>query len=141
MLLGASAGIAGIAAAYLGGNPETLVEGPAVLPLVLLLFADNLRMGAAVCAGLALARRVTLPGIALLIAGLATAADLYSFLAGPTRALVQGGPEGGPSLLGYLLSYLLVWFPNFGSPLGFAFGVSDFSFLALFTAMAGHLGL
>jgi hypothetical protein len=108
---------------------------------VLLLFADNLRMGAAVCAGLALARRVTLPGIALLIAGFATAADLYSFLAGPTRALVQGGPEGGPSLLGYLLSYLLVWFPNFGSPLGFAFGVSDFIFLALFTVMAEHLGL
>ena len=32
-------------------------------------------------------------------------------------------------------------FPTFGLPLGFALGVSGFSSLALFTAMAGHLGL
>lgn len=34
-----------------------------------------------------------------------------------------------------------MWFPTFGFSLGFALGVSDFIFLALFTAMAGHLGL
>jgi hypothetical protein len=38
----------GIAAAYHGGNPETLVEGSTVLPLALSFFADALRIGAAV---------------------------------------------------------------------------------------------
>ncbi len=130
-----------MAAAYLGGSPETLVEGPAALPLTLLFLADTLRMGAAVCVGLALARRVTSPGIALLIVGVATAADLYSFLAGPTQTLVEGGPDGGPTIFGYLLGYLLVWFPTFGFPLGFALGISDFIFLALFAAMSGYLRL
>ncbi len=87
--------------------------------------------------GLALARRVTSPGIALLIDGVATAADLYSFLAGPTQTLVEGGPDGGPTLFGYLL----VWFPTFGFSLGFALGISDFIFLALFAAMSGYLRL
>ena len=141
LLLGAAAGVAGMAAAYLGGRPETLVEGPAALPLTLLFLADTLRMGAAVCVGLALARRVTSPGIALLIAGLATAADLYSFLAGPTQTLVEGGPDGGPTLFGHFLGYLLVWFPTFGFPLGFALGISDFIFLALFAATSGYLRL
>ncbi|MBA4115933.1 MAG: hypothetical protein H0X71_05745 [Rubrobacter sp.] len=45
LLLGAAAGALGMAAAYLGGRPETLVEGPAVLPLTLLFLADTLRMG------------------------------------------------------------------------------------------------
>lgn len=139
LLAGALAGAAGTAATYLGGRPETLAEGPAILPLALLFFADILRIGAAACVGLALAQRVTSMGIALLIAGLATAADLFSFLAGPTRALVEGGPEGGPTLAGYLLSYLLVWFPTYGFPLGFALGVSDFIFLALFAAIPGYL--
>lgn len=137
LLAGAFSGIAGIVAAYLGGRPETLVEGSAVLPLALLFFAATLRIGAAACVGVALARRVDSPGIALLIAGLATAADLFSFLAGPTRSLVEGGSEGGLALLGYLL----VWFPTFGAPLGFALGVSDFVFLALFTTVSGYLGL
>jgi len=78
---------------------------------------------------------------ALLIAGVVTAADPYSFLAGPTQTLVGGGPDGGPNLFGYLLGYLLVWFPIFGFPLGFALGISDFIFLALFAAMSGHLRL
>ncbi len=137
LLLKAATGGAGMAATYLGGRPETLVEGPAALPLTLLFLADTLRMGAAVCVGLALARRVTSPGVALLIAGLATAANLYSFLAGPTQTPVEGGPDGGPSLFGYLLGYLLVWFPTFG----FALGIGDFIFLALFAATSGYLHL
>ena len=141
LVLAAATAVAGMAATYLGGSPETLIEGPAVMPLTLLLFADAFKLGAAVCVGLALAQRITSPGVALLIAGLATAADLYSFLAGPTESLVEAGPEGAPTLLGYLLSYLLVWFPTFGFPLGFALGVSDFIFLALFAATAGYLGL
>ncbi|MDQ4064056.1 MAG: hypothetical protein M3122_09295 [Actinomycetota bacterium] len=145
LLLKAATGGAGMAATYLGGRPETLVEGPAALPLTLLFLADTLRMGAAVCVGLTLARRVTSPGVALLIAGLATAANLYSFLAGPTQTPVEGGPDGGPSLFGYLLGYLLVWFPTFGFPLGFplgfALGIGDFIFLALFAATSGYLHL
>jgi hypothetical protein len=58
------------------------------MPLALLLSAVCLSVGAVVCVGLALARCVASPGITLLIAGLATTADLYSFLASPTRALV-----------------------------------------------------
>jgi len=57
------------------------------MPLALLFSAVCVSVGAVVCAGLALARCVASPGITLLMAGLATA-DLYSFLAGPTRALV-----------------------------------------------------
>ena len=131
LALGAAAGIVGAAAAYLGGRPEELVEGPAVRPLALLFLADAARMAAAVCVGLALARRVTSPGIALLVAGAATAADLFSVFAGPTRALVE---RGAPAL-----DYLLLIFPTFGYPLGFALGLADFIFLALFAALARHL--
>ena len=89
LLLGVVAGTVGVATTYLGGRPEKLVEGPAPEPLALLFFADVLRMCAAGCLGLAFARRVTSPGVALLIAGLATAADLFSVFAGPTKALVE----------------------------------------------------
>ena len=95
---------------YLGGRPETLGKGPAVLPLALLFFADTFRIGATACVGMALAWCVDSLGIALLIAGLATAADLFSFLAGPTRVLVEEGPERDPVLFGYLV----LWFPTFG---------------------------
>ena len=131
LLLGIFAGTVGVAATYLGGRPETLVEGPAPWPLALLFLADVLRMCAAACLGLALARRVTSPGVALLIAGLATIADLFSVFAGPTKALVE---RGAPAL-----DYLLLIFPTFGYPLGFALGVADFIFLALFAAVAYHL--
>jgi hypothetical protein len=131
LLSGAIAGALGVAAAYLGGRPETLIEGPATSPLALLFLAVAFRMGAAVCLGLALARPVTSPRIALLIAGLASAVDLFSVFAGPTKALVE---RGAPSL-----DYLLLWFPTLGYPLGFALGVSDFVFLALFAAMARRL--
>lgn len=76
LLSGAVAGSLGVAAAYLGGRPEALLDGLAVQPLVLLYVADLLRMTAAACLGFALARRVDSSGIALLIAILATAADL-----------------------------------------------------------------
>jgi len=84
-------GTAGMVAVHLGGRPETLGEGPAVLPLALLFFADTLRIGATAWWGWLLSWRVDSLGIALLIAALATAADLSSFLAGPTRVLVEGG--------------------------------------------------
>jgi len=86
-LLGIAAGTVGVAATYVGGRPEALVKGSVPWPLALLFFTDALRMCAAACLGLTLARRVTSPGIALLIAGLATAADLFSAFVGPTKAL------------------------------------------------------
>lgn len=131
LFLGVVAGTVGVATTYLGGRPEKLVEGPAPEPLALLFFADVLRMCAAACLGLALARCVISPGVALLIAGLATAADLFSVFAGPTRALVE---KGVPAL-----DYLLLIFPTFGYPLGFALGVADFIFLALFSTVAHRL--
>jgi len=131
LLLGAVAGAAGAAAAYLGGRPEELMEGPAVRPLALLFLADIVRVIAALCVGLALARRVTSTRTALLVATLATAADLFSVFAGPTKTLVESGAPA--------LDYLLLIFPTFGYPLGFALGLSDFVFLALFVALARSL--
>jgi hypothetical protein len=131
LLLGAVAGAASVAAIYLGGRPEELMEGPTVRPLALLFLADIVRVVAAACVGLALARRVTSTRIALLVAALVTAADLFSVFAGPTKALVESGAPA--------LDYLLLIFPTFGYPLGFALGLSDFVFLALFTALARSL--
>ena len=74
--------------------------------------------------------RYLTPRIALLVAGLA-AADLFSVFAGPTRALVESGAPA--------LDYLLLIFPTFGYPLGFALGLADFIFLTLFAALARHL--
>lgn len=130
LLLALLSGALGAGAAY-GSRPDTLLDGPEPVPLMLLYVADTLRIAAAACVGFALARRVDSPRIALLIAVLATAADLFSVFAGPTKALVEGGAPA--------LDYLLLWFPTFGYPLGFALGVSDFVFLALFTAVACHL--
>jgi hypothetical protein len=74
---------------------------------VLVFFADALRMVFAFCLGLALARCDTLPEIALLKVGLATAANHSSAFAGPTKVLVRALPSA-----------------------------LHFIFLALFTAMA-----
>ncbi len=132
LLLGATSGALGALAAYLGGRPDDLVV-PSVLPLTLLFAADVLRIAAAVSLALALARQVTSLGAALLVAVAASAADLFSVFAGPTKALVQ---EDSP-----VLDFLLLIFPTFGYPLGFALGVADFIFLALFVALAAYLAL
>ena len=126
------AGVGGALAAYLGGRPEDLSVA-ATLPLALLFIADALRVTAAVSLALALARGVTSPGAALLVAVAASASDLFSVFAGPTKALVQ---EDAP-----VLDFLLLIFPTFGYPLGFALGLADFVFLAFFVAIAAYLAL
>ncbi len=40
-----------------------------------------------------------------------------------------------------ILDFLLLIYPTFGYPLGFALGAADFVFLALFVALAGYLAL
>jgi hypothetical protein len=130
---GMTAGALGAAAAYFGGRPEELAGSTTTLPLMLLFLADALRIAAATYVGLVLARPFASSGIALLAAGLVAAVDLFSVFAGPTRTLVE---NGSPSL-----DYFLLWFPTFGRPLGFSLGVSDFVFLAAFTAMARQLSL
>ena len=132
LLMGAAAGIGGALAAYLGGRPENLGV-PAALPLALLFLADALRVAAAVSLALALARGVTSTGAALLVAVVASASDLFSVFAGPTKALVREHAR--------ILDFLLLIFPTFGYPLGFALGLADFVFLALFVALAAHLAL
>jgi hypothetical protein len=62
------------------------------------------------------------PGIALLIAGLATAADLFSVFVETAKDTVE---RGAPAL-----DYLLLIFPTFSYPLGFALSVTDFICLA-----------
>lgn len=133
LLIGAVAGLIGVASAYIGGRPEAFADGPAPLPLAFLFLADAFRICAACFLALALARYINSLGAAFLVAAVATAADLFSVLAGPTRALVQ---EDSPAL-----DFLLVIFPTFGQPLGFALGVADFVFLALFAAAARYLAL
>jgi hypothetical protein len=133
LFLGVAAGTLSVAAAYFGGRPEELTGGPAAWPLTLLFLADAFRIVTASCAGLVLARPFSSAGAALLTAGAAAVADLFSVFAGPTKALVE---REAPSL-----DYLLLWFPTLGRPLGFSLGVSDFVFLALFAAMAKHLNL
>ena len=132
LLAGAGAGVGGALATYLGGRPEDLGVA-ATLPLALLFIADALRVTAAVSLALALARGVTSPGAALLVAVAASASDLFSVFAGPTKALVH---EDAP-----VLDFLLLIFPTFGYPLGFALGLADFVFLALFIAIAAYLAL
>lgn len=114
-------------------NPENLGDGPGFLVLLALYVADLARILAAACVGISLARYVTSVGTVLLIVVAAIAADIFSVFAGPTEALVR---EESP-----LLDLLLLIFPTFGSPLGFALGLSDFIFLALFTAAARFLDL
>lgn len=100
----------GVAAAHVGGRPETLLEGSALWALALLFFADVLRTCAATC--LSPARHVASPGVALLIAGLATPADPFSVFAEITKALVQRGASP--------LGYLLLGLPTFSSSLAHA---------------------
>src|ERR687896_1616959 len=91
------------------------------------------RIVAAASVGISLARYVGSVGVILLIVAVATASDLFSVFAGPTRVLVQ---EDSP-----VLDALLLVFPTFGSALGFGLGVSDFIFLALFAAASRFLDL
>lgn len=132
LALGAVAVALGVLAA-LFARPEVLAEGPQPLSLISLFLSDALRIVAAVTLGLALARYVASPGVALLIAAVATATDLFSVFAGPTKAMVEESAVA--------LDFLLLIFPTFGQPLGFALGISDFIFLALFTSMSRILEL
>ncbi len=129
----------GAFAAVLGGlaaifaRPDVLAEGWAVVPLIALFVSNLLRISAAAALGISLARHVASPAIALLIAAVAAATDLFSVFAGPTKAMVE---KSAPAL-----DFLLVIFPTFGQALGFALGISDFIFLALFIAMSLLLNL
>ena len=96
-----------------------------MLFLSFLFLANALKIGAAASLGVALARRVTSPAVAALVAVLAAAADLLSALAGPTKALTESIERGEPSPVIDLLDLLLLLFPTFGNPIGFALGVSD----------------
>ena len=95
--------------------------------LSFLFLANALKTGAATFVCAALARRVTLPGVAVLVAVLATATDLLSVPAGRTKALTESIERGEPSLLSDLLGLLLLS-PTFGNPIGFALGVCDLLF-------------
>lgn len=132
LLLGAVVTVLGLPAAFLS-RPEALAEEPEILPLLVLLLADTFRLTASVALAYGLARHVTSAGVALLIAGVATASDLFSVFAGPTRALVR---KDSPAL-----DFLLLIFPTFGQSAGFALGISDFIFLALFAATSRLLNL
>jgi hypothetical protein len=91
------------------------------------------RIVAAASVGISLARHVGSVDVALLIVAVATASDLFSVFAGPTRTLVEEDSLA--------LDLLLLVFPTFGSALGFGLGVSDFIFLALFAAASRFLNL
>lgn len=101
--------------------------------LLMLFLADALRIIAAASFGFALAHYVSSPGTALLVACVAALADIFSVLAGPTHALIRGNSPA--------LQFLLLVFPSFGHPFGFALGASDFIFLALFSALGLLLNL
>lgn len=132
LALGAVSAVLGFLAALIA-RPENLGEGSGFLVLLALCVADLGRVLAAALVGVSLARYVTSVGTVLIIVVAAIAADVFSVFAGPTEALVR---EGSP-----LLDFLLLIFPTFGSPLGFALGFSDFIFLALFAAAARFLDL
>jgi len=132
LVLGAVAALFGVMFALLA-RPENLEDYSGV-PLSLALSLANLfRILAAASVGVALARHVSSVGVVLLIVVVATASDIFSVFAGPTRTLVE---ENSP-----VLDLLLLVFPTFGSALGFALGVSDFVFLALFAAASRFLSL
>ena len=132
LAFGAACAVLGVLAALLA-RPEVFEDGPAVVPLLALFFSNTLRILAAAALGFALARHVTSPAIALLIAAVATVTDLFSVFAGPTKAMVEQSAS--------VLDFLLVIFPTFGQPLGFALGISDFIFLALFIRVSRLLDL
>ena len=130
LILGAASGISGVLFALVA-RPDNLENGSgALLGLAL---ANLLRIVAAACVGISLARYVSSVGVILLIVAVATASDLFSVFVGPTKILVE---EDSP-----ILDLLLLVFPTFGSPLGFGLGVSDFIFLALFAAASRFLDL
>jgi hypothetical protein len=132
LVLGAAAAIFGVLFALLA-RPENLEDGSGVLFSLALSLANLFRILAAACVGVSLARHVGSVGVILLIVVVATASDIFSVFAGPTRTLVE---EDSPAL-----DLLLLIFPTFGSALGFALGASDFIFLALFTAASRFLNL
>jgi hypothetical protein len=132
LLLGAASALLSVPAALVA-SPEALTGSPDPLVLAALSSADLLRVFAAASVGVSLSRHVSSAGVALLIAGVATAADLFSVFAGPTKALVEAGSPA--------LNFLLLVFPVLGAAYGFGLGVSDFIFLALFAALARHLVL
>jgi hypothetical protein len=114
-------------------RPENLEEGSGFLASFALFLADLCRILAAASVGVSLARHVSSAGVILLVAAVATASDLFSVFAGPTRTLVE---EDSP-----ILDLLLLVFPTFGSAPGFGLGASDFVFLALFAAASRFLNL
>ncbi len=130
LAFGAVAAVLGFALSFLLRGPD---GWPTLLLAMALLAANVLRLLAAVAVGLALARNVNSVGAALLIAVVATGADLFSVFAGPTRALLEGDAP--------VVDLLLLVFPVFGESFGFALGLSDFIFLALFAGMSRLLGL
>ena len=132
LAVGAAAAVIGLLSALVA-RPDNLWGGPGFLVLLALFVADLARILAAACVGISLARYVTSVGTALIIVVAAIASDIFSVFAGPTKALVR---EDSP-----LLDFLLLVFPTFGSPLGFALGLSDFIFMALFIAASRFLDL
>lgn len=129
LCLGTATAVLGFLIAF-PARPDVLAEGPRILPLAALVLSNTLRVISAATLALALARYVASPSIALLIAGVATASDIFSVFAGPTKALLQ---QDSP-----VLDFLLLLFPGFGTSLGFGLGLSDFIFLAFF-AYVSHL--
>ena len=132
LIFGAASAAIGLLSA-LAARPEHLADGPGLLVLLALCVADLARILAAACVGVSLARYITSVGTVLIVIVAAIAADIFSVFAGPTEALVRTESP--------LLDFLLLIFPTFGSPLGFALGLSDFIFLALFAAVSRHLDL
>ena len=132
LALGAAAAGSGFLFAALA-RPENLEEGLGFLASFALFLADLCRILAAASVGVSLARHVSSAGVILLIAAVATASDLFSVFAGPTRTLVE---EDSP-----ILDLLLLVFPTFGSAPGFGLGASDFVFLTLFAAASRFLNL
>ena len=132
LALGAAAAGSGFLFAALA-RPENLEEGLGFLASFALFLADLCRILAAASVGVSLARHVSSAGVILLIAAVATASDLFSVFAGPTRTLVA---EDSP-----VLDLLLLVFPTFGSAPGFGLGASDFVFLTLFAAASRFLNL
>ena len=128
LALGAAAAAFGAFFALIA-RPEGLESGS----WVLLSLANLFRILAAASVGISLARYVGSVDVILLIVVVATASDLFSVFAGPTKTLVE---EDSP-----VLDLLLLVFPTFGSALGFGLGVSDFIFLALFAAASRSLNL
>ncbi|MDP8947225.1 MAG: hypothetical protein M3N09_03870 [Actinomycetota bacterium] len=114
-------------------RPENLEINSGFLLLLALSLANFFRVLAAATLGVSLARYVNSVGVVVLIAAVAIASDLFSVFAGPTKTLVEEDSRA--------LDILLLVFPTFGAALGFGLGMSDFIFLALFTAASHFLNL